>query len=111
MLSLQEIYRIAESCEPGSEEFNHSFQVAATMFPDDPIANLNAGAMEIQKGGDMTTAKRYLAKADPKAAETQNNLGIIAMIEGDLDTAEKYFNAAKAAGLIKQAPQIKKRIT
>ena len=103
LLSLQEIYRIAESCEPGSEEFNHSFQVAATMFPDDPIANLNAGAMEIQKGGDMTTAKRYLAKADPKAAETQNNLGIIAMIEGDLDTAEKYFNAAKAAGLIKQA--------
>ena len=103
LLSLQEIYRIAESCEPRSEEFNHSFQVAATMFPDDPIANLNAGAMEIQKGGDMTTAKRYLAKADPKAAETQNNLGIIAMIEGDLDTAEKYFNAAKAAGLIKQA--------
>ena len=89
LLSLQEIY--------------HSFQVAATMFPDDPIANLNAGAMEIQKGGDMTTAKRYLAKADPKAAETQNNLGIIAMIEGYLDTAEKYFNAAKAAGLIKQA--------
>ena len=103
LLSLQEIYRIAESCEPGSEEFNHSFQVAATMFPDDPIANLNAGAMEIQKGGDMTTAKRYLAKANTKAAETQNNLGIIAMIEGDLDTAEKYFNAAKAAGLIKQA--------
>ena len=103
LLSLQEIYRIAESCEPGSEEFNHSFQVAATMFPDDPIANLNAGAMEIQKGGDMTTAKRYLAKANPKAAETQNNLGIIAMIDGDLDTAEKYFNAAKAAGLIKQA--------
>ena len=44
-----------------------------------------------------------MAKANPKAAETQNNLGIIAMIEGDLDTAEKYFNAAKAAGLIKQA--------
>ena len=73
------------------------------MFPDDPIANLNAGAMEIQKCGDMTTDKRYLAKANPKAAETQNNLGIIAMIDGDLDTAEKYFNAAKAAGLIKQA--------
>ncbi len=28
----------AESCQPGSEEFNRSFQVAATMFPDDPIA-------------------------------------------------------------------------
>ena len=47
LLSLQEIYRIAKSCQPGSEEFNRSFQVAATMVPDDPIANLNAGAMEI----------------------------------------------------------------
>ena len=69
LLSLQEIYRIAKSCQPGSEEFNRSFQVAATMFPDDPIANLNAGAMEIQKGGDLTTAKKHLAKADQKAAE------------------------------------------
>lgn len=99
LLSLQEIYRVAESYEPGSEEFNHSFLVAATMFPDDPIANLNAGAMEIQKGGDMTAAKKHLAKADRKAAETLNNLGVIAMIEGDLEAAEKYFEMTKAAGL------------
>ena len=103
LLSLQEIYRIAESCQPGSEEFNHSFQVAATMFPDDPIANLNAGAMEIQKGGDLTTAKKHLAKADQKAPETLNNLGVIALLEGDYDAAEKYFNAAKAGGLATQA--------
>lgn len=103
LLSLQEIYLVAQSYEPGSEEFNHSFRVAATMFPDDPIANLNAGAMEIQKGGDMTIAKKHLAKADQKAPETLNNLGVIAMLEGDLDVAEKYFNAAKAAGLSAQA--------
>ena len=103
LLSLQEIYRIAKSCQPGSEEFNRSFQVAATMFPDDPIANLNAGAMEIQKGGDLTTAKKHLAKADQKAPETLNNLGVIALLEGDYDAAEKYFNAAKAGGLTTQA--------
>lgn len=102
-LSLQEIYLVAQSYEPGSEEFNHAFQVAALMFPDDPTANLNAGAMEIQKGGDLTTAKKYLAKADPKAAETLNNLGIIAMIEGDLQAAAEYFEAAKAAGLSTEA--------
>lgn len=103
LLSLEEIYRVAESCQPGSEEFNHSFLVAATMFPDDPIANLNAGAMEIQKGGDLTIAKKHLAKADQKAPETLNNLGVIALMEGDYDTAEKYFNAAKAGGLAAQA--------
>lgn len=103
LLSLQEIYLVAQSYEPGSEEFNHSFLVAATMFPDDPIANLNAGAMEIQKSGDMAVAKKHLAKADPKAAETLNNLGVIAMLEGDLETAEIYFKAAKEAGLHAQA--------
>lgn len=103
LLSLQEIYRVAQSYEPGSEEFNHAFQVAATMFPDDPTANLNAGAMEIQKGGDLTSAKKYLARADRKAAETLNNLGVIAMLEGDLEAAEKYFIAAKEAGLSAEA--------
>lgn len=103
LLSLQEIYLVAQSYEPGSEEFNHAFLVAATMFPEDPIANLNAAAMEIQKGGDTTEAKKHLAKADPKAAETLNNLGVIAMLEDDLDKAEKYFNAAKEAGLSTQA--------
>lgn len=103
LLSLQEIYLVTQSYEPGSEEFNHAFLVAATMFPEDPIANLNAAAMEIQKGGDTTEAKKHLAKADPKAAETLNNLGVIAMLEDDLDKAEKYFNAAKEAGLSTQA--------
>lgn len=103
LLSLQEIYLVAQSYKPGSEEFNHAFQVAAVMFPDDPIANLNAAAMEIQKGGDLTTAKKHLAKADPKAAETINNLGVIALIEGDMQAAKKYFDAAKAAGLKTQA--------
>lgn len=113
LLSLQEIYLVAQSYEPGSEEFNHSFQVAATLFPDDPIANLNAGAMEIQKGGDMTTAKKHLAKANQNAAETLNNLGVIAMLEGETDVAEKYFRMAKEAGLSAQADvnlkELKKR--
>lgn len=103
LLSLEEIYMVAQSYEPGSEEFNHAFQVAALMFPDDAIANLNAAAMEIQKGGDMILAKKYLAKADRKAAETLNNLGVVAMIEGELETAQKFFNEAKAAGLSSQA--------
>lgn len=102
-LSLKELYLIAQSYKAGSEEFNHAFQVAAMMFPDDPTANLNAAAVEIQKGGDLTIAKKYLAKANPKAPETLNNLGIISMMEDDLKAAEDYFNAAKAAGLTEQA--------
>lgn len=98
-LSLQEIYNLAQTYEPGSEEFNHAFQVAALMFPDDPTANLNAAAMEIQRSSELTAAKKYLAKADQNAGETMNNLGVIALMEGDLDTAEQYLNRAKEAGI------------
>ena len=69
------------------------------MFPNDATANLNAAAMEIQKGGDLTVAKKYIAKADPNEGATLNNLGVIALIEGDLDTAEQYFVRAKSAGI------------
>lgn len=93
-LSLQEIFNVAQTYEKGSEEFNHAFQVAVLMFPDDPTANLNAAAMEIQKGGDLTIAKKYLAKADPAASATLNNLGVIAMIEGNYALAEEYFRKA-----------------
>lgn len=98
-LSLQEIYNLALTCEPGSEEFNHAFQVAVLMFPDDPTANLNAAAMEIQRGGELTVAKKYLAKADLNAGETMNNLGVIALMEGDQDTAEQYLVRAKEMGI------------
>lgn len=102
-LSLQEIYNLAQTYKPGSEEYNHTFQVAVLMFPDDPTANLNAAAMEIQRGGDLTAAKKYLAKADQNAAETINNLGIVALLEGDYDTAEQCFIRVREAGMAAQA--------
>lgn len=102
-LSLQEIFNLAQTYEQGSEEFNHAFQVAVLMFPNDRTANLNAAAMEIQRGGDLTIAKKYLAKADPNEGATLNNMGVIALIEGDLDAAEQYFNRAKEAGITTEA--------
>lgn len=96
-LSLQEIFNVAQTYEKGSDDFNHAFLAAVLMFPDDETANLNAAAMELQKGGDLTDAKRYLAKANQEDAATLNNLGIVAMREGDLDKAEEYFKKAEKA--------------
>ena len=101
-LSLQEIFNVAQTFEKGSEPFNHAFQVAVLMFPDDEIANLNAAPMEIQRGGDLTTAKKYLAKANPADAATLNNLGVIAMCEGNLEAAEQYFAKAQQKGTMSE---------
>ncbi|ADV43896.1 DUF3868 domain-containing protein [Bacteroides helcogenes] len=105
-LSLQEIYNLAQTCKAGSEEFNHAFQVAVLMFPNDPTANLNAAAMEIQRGGDLSAAKKYLAKADASRGETQNNLGVIALMEGDLDAAAEHLNRAQEAGITEAGANI-----
>jgi len=97
-LSLQEIYNLAQTYKAGSEDFNNCFQVAVQQFPDDPTANLNAAATELQSG-NISAAKKHLAKANPNDGATLNNLGVVALYEGNYDAAEQYFKKAKAAGV------------
>lgn len=61
-LSLQELFLLAGSLDPGSEEFKEVFEVAVRMYPDDPVANLNAANTAMVRG-DLRSAARYLAKA------------------------------------------------
>lgn len=79
----------------GSDEFNEVFDVAVRMFPDDPTANINAAAIELQRG-DLQQAVRYLDKADAQASATLNNRGVLKLLQGDLDSAENYFKQAQA---------------
>ncbi|MEG1544724.1 MAG: DUF3868 domain-containing protein [Tannerellaceae bacterium] len=106
-LSLEEIFSLAQTFEPGSESFNHAFQVAVLMFPEDTTANLNAAAMEIQRGGDLSLAKSYLAKTSLKTGATLNNRGVIAWLEGDLNTAKLFFLSAEKAGCAQATTNLK----
>ena len=94
-LSLQEMFLVAQTYEKGSDEFNEVFDVAVRMFPDDPTANINAAAIELQRG-DLQQAVRYLDKADAQASATLNNRGVLKLLQGDLDSAENYFKQAQA---------------
>lgn len=96
-LSLQEMFLAAQTYEKGSDEFNEVFDVAVRMFPGDPTANINAAAIELQRG-DLQQAARYLDKADAQAGATLNNKGVLKLLQGDLDSAEVYFKQAQAAG-------------
>jgi len=96
-LSLQEMFLVAQTHEKGSDEFNEVFDVAVRMFPDDPTANINAAAIELQRG-DLQQAARYLDKADVQASATLNNKGVLKLLQGDLDAAEDYFKQAQAEG-------------
>ena len=95
LLSLQEMYLVAQTYAKGSKEFNEVFDVAVRMFPDDPTANINAAAIELQRG-DLQQSVRYLDKADAQASATLNNRGVLKLLQGDLDSAENYFKQAQA---------------
>jgi len=104
-LSLNEMFLVAQTYENGSEEFNEVFEVAVRMFPDDPTANMNAAAIELQQG-NWKQAEKYLLKSDPQAGATKNNEGVMYMMQGYLDKAETLFNEAEALGSAEAAKNL-----
>ena len=104
-LSLNEMFQVAQTYESGSDEFNEVFEVAVRMFPDDPTANINAAAIELQQG-NWKQAEKYLLKSDPQAGATKNNEGVLWMMQGQLDKAETLFNEAKALGSAEAAKNL-----
>ena len=92
-LSLNEMFQVAQTYEPGSDRFNEVFEIAVRMYPDDPVSNLNAALSAISTGR-YDAARRYLAKAQdcPEKQLAEANL---LMMEGKLDEAEKILNSLK----------------
>ena len=99
-LSLREMYVVAQSLETGSDEYREVFEVAVRMYPDDPVANLNAANIALGRN-ELDRAAQYLAKAGdlPEAIYAR---GIHAAKSGDYDRAAGLFANAAARG-VKQA--------
>lgn len=99
LLSLEEMFRVAQTYEKGSDAFNEVFDKAVRMYPDDPTANINAAAMELQRN-NLSQVARYLDRADAKSAATYNNRGVLNLLQGKLDEAETCFKEAQRLGSI-----------
>lgn len=103
-LSIKEFFLAADGYKPGSPEFNEVFEIAAMVFPDDPIARINA-ANAAMNAGDMERAARHLERVDdsPEALYTR---GLYAAMQGDLETAVQHFSASLEAGYAPAGPQL-----
>ena len=88
------MFAVANSYEIGSDEYNNVFDIAVRMFPNDPVANLNAANIAMGKG-DYASAKNYLAKA-PEAVHAK---GVLSMLTGDLAEAESLLKQAQDMGV------------
>ncbi len=96
-LSLNEMYLVANSFEPGTPEFVEIFETAVRMFPQDEVANLNAAAAALSRK-DTLTAQRYLDRVKPGAPEWYNASGVAAMLRGEYTQARTLLKQAREAG-------------
>lgn len=110
-LSLEEFYILAQQYDNDSQELNDVFETAVRMYPNDPVANLNAAISEMQNK-DITSAKRHLDKAGD-SAEAVYARGIYAAFVKDYDKALELLGKAlemgveEAADAINQVNEIK----
>ncbi|MDR0833507.1 MAG: DUF3868 domain-containing protein [Candidatus Symbiothrix sp.] len=96
MLSLDEMYIIANTYPQGSQEFCDVFEIAQKVYPDDMIANINAAATAILMGNEehaLSILEKY--KREPAA---WNNLGVIYMNQQQFEEAQTYFTRAISEG-------------
>lgn len=103
-LSLQEFYLAAQGLDPESEQFGEIFDVAVRMYPEDPVANLNAANAAMQRG-DMKSAGKFLDRAG-SMPESVYARGVYCALEGDIEEAKKYFELASKMGVAEAAQQL-----
>ena len=96
-LSLNEFYLLAHSYPAGSDEYNRVFDTAVRIYPSDPVSNLNAAAVAVNRG-DFDGAARFLDRcADrPEAAYLR---GVALARQGHYAEALPLLRAAKEAGV------------
>lgn len=87
------------------------FEVAVRLYPDDPVANLNA-AFTAMRFGDLGNAGRYLAKAGDSTSAVYAR-GIFAAMQGDYEAARRNLEsvstlpqAADALGQLREMGKI-----
>lgn len=96
-LSLSEMFLLAQSLEPGTDEYDEVFEVAVRMYPSDETANLNAANSALARK-DLNKAARYLDKAG-NSAEAVYARGVLSALNGDKETAIQLIRQAGEMGL------------
>ncbi len=100
-LSLNEFYLVAQELEPGTDEFTKVFETAASIYPDDEIANLNAANAAMNRGNNAE-AMQYIAKAghSPEAIYAR---GALAILMDNYEMARSYLAEADSLGISQAA--------
>lgn len=107
-LSLNEMFQVAQTFEPGSERYNEIFEIAVRMYPDDPVSNLNAAVTAIGTKR-LDAARRYLTKAADVPEKRLAEASLL-MLEGNLDEPEALLKQLENTSVAEQAAENLKQI-
>ncbi len=94
LLSLNEMYLVAQTYPTGGKEFKEVFDIAARMFPNEPVAIVNSAATDIE-GGNYQAAIDRMNKMESNP-RMWNNLGVAYALLGNKEKAKEYFDKAVA---------------
>ena len=96
-LSIEEMFRIAQTLPEGSQQYMNVFKTAVLYHPENPVANLNAACIALMQG-DVVSAEKYLLRA-PDSKEKTLATGVVYMLKGRYGEAKSKFKEAESFGL------------
>lgn len=88
-VSLSDFLRAASLYRPGTDQYREVYEIVAYTFPSCAVAQLNAAAAALSQG-DVESARYFFnqVEGDQRA---WNNLGVLALMDGDKEAAATYF--------------------
>lgn len=96
-LSLREMWDVANTYEPYSNEYNKVMQTAVNIYPDAPEALINLANVAIRQK-DLLKAESLLERAGD-SGEAQNARAVIAIIQKRYADAERLLLSAAQKGV------------
>ena len=96
-LSLREMWDVANTYEPYSNEYNKVMQTAVNIYPDAPEALVNLANVAIRQK-DLLKAESLLERAGD-SGEAQNARAVIAIIQKRYADAERLLQSAAQKGV------------
>ena len=95
-LSVRELWDVANTFEPGSDDYNRAIQTAVNLYPENAEATVNLANIALQQN-DLLKAETLLQHGGDSGA-AENARAVLYMKQGKLAEAEAALDRAQAKG-------------
>ena len=96
-LSKHELWRVAQTMQPFTDEYNRVMQTSLNYYPDDEAVNLNLANVALSQH-DVLKAQTLLERAGNGAA-AENARAVIDIVNGKYEDAARHLDNAERLGL------------